>query len=313
MLVKTTCCRYLQNHPKLLFDLLFEKITTTLQPESTVSVESIDVSCTDSTVQLNTEPGVITCTVNATSFSMMNVTYKNKIGQTPTIVALIHGDGNIADLSNTDLIEVTFTPFTVTISIFNVSCTHEGYYGVIVDSGNDLTGKSEGRLATIDKPSGSIDIKLHPEQIIGFTTQRIYNAHTCSGQIGNPAGKIEVEILLDGAINFQTVDPSYSSSTNDTDNCMVRQVFKYLIAFTSGMYNATIRCKITNNEFPSVPPIYSTNETLALIPQDFCNINYNGTNDYPNPSDPCNRYVKCEENIPNGLACASGVCFNPEV
>lgn len=120
-----------------------------------------------------------------------------------------------------------------------------------------------------DKPSGSIDIKLNPEQIIGFTTQRTYNAHTCSGQIGNPAGKIEVEILLDGAINFQTVDPSYSSSTNDTDNCMVRQVFKYLIAFTSGMYNATIRCKITNNEFPSVSPIYSTNETLALIPRKY--------------------------------------------
>ncbi|XP_076095688.1 uncharacterized protein LOC143066762 [Mytilus galloprovincialis] len=57
------------------------EITTTLQPESTVPVESIDVSCTDSTVQLNTGPGVITCTVNAISFSMMNVTYKNKIRQ----------------------------------------------------------------------------------------------------------------------------------------------------------------------------------------------------------------------------------------
>lgn len=76
-----------------------------------------------------------------------------------------------------------------------------------------------------EKPSGSIDIKLHPEQIIGFTTQRAYNVHTCSGKKGNPAGKIEVEILLDGDTNFQSVDPNYSSSTNDTDNCMVRQVF----------------------------------------------------------------------------------------
>lgn len=84
---------------------------------------------------------------------MMNVTYKNKIGQTSTIVALIHGGGNIADLSNTDLIEVTFTPFIVTLSVSNVSYTHEGYYGVIVDSVNDLTGKSEGRLATIGKLS----------------------------------------------------------------------------------------------------------------------------------------------------------------
>lgn len=120
-----------------------------------------------------------------------------------------------------------------------------------------------------EKPSGTMDIKLHPEQIIDFTTLRTYNVHTCSGQIGNPAGKIEVEILLDGATNFQTVDPSFSSSTNDTDNCMVRQVFKYLIAFTSGMYNATIRCKITNNEFPSVPSIYSSNETLALVPRKY--------------------------------------------
>lgn len=57
---------------------------------------------------------------------------------------------------------------------------------------------------------------------------------------------------------------------------------------------------------------YLNNYVLLLFTGDFCIINSNGTKNYPNPSDPCNRYVSCEEDIPYGKACASGECFNPE-
>ncbi|CAG2239310.1 unnamed protein product [Mytilus edulis] len=288
------------------------EITTASTPETTVPVPSIDVSCSESTVLINTGPGVIVCSFNATSFAMMNVTFRTSLGLNPTIIAVIQGNGNVESTNNTDIYVVTYSSFTVTISVLNVTCAHEGYFGVIIDSGSDLKGKSEGKLTTLALPIGPLDIILHPDQIVDIPSPRTYNLHTCSGQVGSPVGEIEVEILFDGSNDFQTFVPSHTALTPNTENCMVTQVFQFFIAYTSSMYNATIRCKLTNKEFPDVPAIYSKNETLALVPYDFCNINYNGTNSYPNPLDPCNKYVNCNEKIPYGKACPLGTCFNPD-
>ncbi|XP_071163007.1 serine-rich adhesin for platelets-like isoform X2 [Mytilus edulis] len=288
------------------------EITTASTPETTVPVPSIDVSCSESTVLINTGPGVIVCSFNATSFAMMNVTFRTSLGLNPTIIAVIQGNGNVESTNNTDIYVVTYSSFTVTISVLNVTCAHEGYFGVIIDSGSDLKGKSEGKLTTLALPIGPLDIILHPDQIVDIPSPRTYNLHTCSGQVGSPVGEIEVEILFDGSNDFQTFVPSHTALTPNTENCMVTQVFKFFIAYTSSMYNATIRCKLTNKEFPDVPAIYSKNETLALVPYDFCNINYNGTNSYPNPLDPCNKYMNCIEKIPYGKACPLGTCFNPD-
>lgn len=117
--------------------------------------------------------------------------------------------------------------------------------------------------------SGPVDFVMNYDQVIGLP--RTFNMHTCSGQVGNPLGKIEVEILLDGANDFQTLrlDQSHISSIYTTTNCIVTEVFQYTIVYTSSMYNATIRCKMTNEEFQTVPAIYSKYETLAPVPSKY--------------------------------------------
>lgn len=111
-----------------------------------------------------------------------------------------------------------------------------------------------------------MDFKLHPEQIAGLNNIRSGNVHSCKGDVGNPGGKIDIEILLDGAKSFQTLEPSFKSITDNVEYCTVVRDFKFWIAFTAAMNNATIRCRITNDEFPSDLPLYSNEKTIALVP-----------------------------------------------
>ncbi|XP_052105716.1 serine-rich adhesin for platelets-like isoform X2 [Mytilus californianus] len=287
-------------------------ITTTAKPETTVPVPSIDVSCTDSSVLLNSGPTDIVCVVNTTSFSMINVTFTKSSGVDPSLISRIEGDGRVIYTNFSDHIVVQYISSTVTITIQNVSCPYEGFYGVAVDSGNGLTGRKEGELSVTAKPSGPLDFKLHPEQIAGLNTVRSTKLHSCTGGVGNPGGKIGVEILLDGDDNFQTYEPSFKSITDTHENCTITREFKFWIAFTAAMNNATIKCKITNDKYQTDPPINSKNETLALVPHDFCNRNYNGTNRYHHPTD-CNRYVTCVEKVGYVQACKQSLCFDPTI
>lgn len=66
------------------------------------------------------------CSVNATTFSRMNVTYRTSPGLDPTLIAVIQSDGNVEDMNKTDLIEVTYTSFSVSIAVLNVSCAYQG-------------------------------------------------------------------------------------------------------------------------------------------------------------------------------------------
>lgn len=110
-----------------------------------------------------------------------------------------------------------------------------------------------------------MQINLHPEQISSLGTIRSNNLHSCAGDIGNPGGKIGVELLLDGHVNFEMLDPGFTSITDNAVNCTVFREFRFWINFTTEMNNAAIRCKLTNDEFPADPPIYSQNKTLAIV------------------------------------------------
>lgn len=83
--------------------------------------------------------------------------------------------------------------------------------------------------------------------------------------IGKPAGKIEVEIQLEGEGTFELISPGFTKVNDSTDNCMVSREYKFWLPFTSGMYNASVRCKVTKDQFPTDPPIYSNTEKLSLI------------------------------------------------
>lgn len=58
----------------------------------------------------------------------------------------IESDGSVRDTNTSDNIVIAYASSTVTITINNVQCPYEGFYGVSVDGGNGWTGRAEGRL-----------------------------------------------------------------------------------------------------------------------------------------------------------------------
>lgn len=106
---------------------------------------------------------------------------------------------------------------------------------------------------------------LNPDQIVDLSPLRLDKLHTCTSNIGKPAGMIEVEIQLEGDDEFRVINPAHTKFKESTDGCMVSGELTFGLSFTSEMYNATVRCKVTNNQFPADPPIYSNTEKLLLV------------------------------------------------
>lgn len=106
---------------------------------------------------------------------------------------------------------------------------------------------------------------VHPDQIVGLTSPRTSNLHTCTGVIGNLTGEIKVEIQLEGNDDYQKISPSYITKTETTENCEIIRVLKFWIGFSVAMFNATIRCKATNGLHPDDAPKYSNHEMLSLV------------------------------------------------
>ncbi|VDI30222.1 Hypothetical predicted protein [Mytilus galloprovincialis] len=240
-------------------------ISTTDKHDATATVPFPAVFCTDAPSLLDFGPIQIVCVITTTSFSMINVTFKESYGADSLLISRIKSDGSIINTITNDNIVISYALSIVTIAIYNVSCPYNGFYMVSVDSENNLTGRAEWQLSVKAKPSGAVQINLHPEQITILGTIRSNNLHSCAGDIGNPGGKIGVELLLDGHLNFEMLDPSFTSITDNALNCTVFREFRFWINFTTEMNNAAIRCKLTNDEFHADPPIYSQNKTLAIV------------------------------------------------
>ncbi|CAC5391881.1 unnamed protein product [Mytilus coruscus] len=157
----------------------------------------------------------------------------------------------------------------------------------------------------------AVNMTVHADQIVGLTSARTSNLHTCTGYIGNLTGDIMVEIQLERNDNYQTIIPSYKTETDTSENCKIIRILKFWIGFTVAMYNATIKCKATNGLKPDDSPMYSNHEMLSLVSSDFCNQNFNGTNRYNHPTN-CKRFVTCEEKETYVHACPSRLCFSLE-
>ncbi|CAG2222206.1 unnamed protein product [Mytilus edulis] len=159
----------------------------------------------------------------------------------------------------------------------------------------------------------AVNMRVHADQIVGLTSPRISNLHTCTGNIGNRSEKIEVEMRLAGHSNYEIKDPMYTTKTEATVNCKLIRVIKFWINFTTEMHNATIRCKLTNDLNPDVSPAYSKPEMLFLVSDDFCYQDYNFTtsNKYHHPTT-CHRFVTCVRNHTYVNECPSNLCFSVE-
>ncbi|VDI00996.1 Hypothetical predicted protein [Mytilus galloprovincialis] len=159
----------------------------------------------------------------------------------------------------------------------------------------------------------TVNMTVHADQIVGLTSRRISNLHTCTGNIGHHSENIEVEMRLAGASNYRTIDPEYTTKTEATVDCTLIRVIKFWINFTTVMHNATIRCKLTNDLNPDVSPAYSKPEMLFLVSDDYCYQDYNftKTNKYHHPTT-CHRFVTCVGNEPYVNVCPSSLCFSVE-
>lgn len=105
------------------------------------------VFCTDAPSLLDFGPIQIVCVVTTTSFSMINVTFKESYGADSLLISRIKSDGSIIDTITNDNIVISYALSIVTIAIYNVSCPYNGFYGVSVDSVNNLTGRAEWQLS----------------------------------------------------------------------------------------------------------------------------------------------------------------------
>lgn len=82
---------------------------------------------------------------------MMDVTFKKSSGADPLLISRIESDGNVIDTNTNDDFVISYALSIVTITIYNVSCPYDGLYGVAVDSGNNLTGRADGKLTVTSK------------------------------------------------------------------------------------------------------------------------------------------------------------------
>lgn len=109
---------------------------------------------------------------------------------------------------------------------------------------------------------------MHPDQVAGLEDYRSWLLHSCTGDVGLPAGDLSIEIKKESDIDFSplTVDVV---ETNDvqSDFCTDRKEIKFGVNFTTNMNNALIRCLVKNGHFVNYSMQYSNTEMVSLIPR----------------------------------------------
>lgn len=120
------------------------------------------------------------------------------------------------------------------------------------------------------KPNGDVTLKLHPDQFTDLETgYRSWLRHSCTANIGSPAGSIDIEIRKLGDHQFRSLNVTIHDETDETISCSIERKVDFGISFTSDMDKAVIRCSIKHELFPDDPVIYSNNETVSLLQSKF--------------------------------------------
>lgn len=288
------------------------KSTTDIITTASPIEQSKYISCNDTSSLIYSGPVQIACSLNETTFSSINITFRMTGSSDDIPIADIQENGEVIYLNALNNITIRLESEILTITVQNASCSNDGTFILVLNTEGESKPPSSGRITILTKPTGTPILQLDPDQIEGLTTIRYDRLHSCNASVGKEAGEIKVEILLEGEENFQSLIPEYMATPLDTTtNCMITRTLHFWVAFTAAMYNASVRCRVTNDKFPTDPAIYSIPEQLLLIPNDFCNINYNGTRNYHHPT-VCNRFVNCNDKVVYGKNCYSeNLCFNP--
>ncbi|VDI58787.1 Hypothetical predicted protein [Mytilus galloprovincialis] len=216
------------------------------------------------------EKAIIRCKVMNTFFQDSSAFYSNN-----ETILLISGDAcKDNTVSQSHRVHPTNCHYYIECQNkvpYGRACQYDHCFGIytveVCSNCNDVTcpATNDSCANAITLQKKTVNMTVHADQIVGLTSPRISNLHTCTGNVGNPPENIEVEIRLAGNSNYQTIFPSYTTKTDSTVNCEITRVLKFWIGFTTAMYNATIRCKLTNDLNPDDSPAYSNPEMLYLV------------------------------------------------
>lgn len=106
----------------------------------------LDIGCNDSTAALHSGPVDISCILNETTFTMINVTFKSSATSNLVLKATINNNRNVTYMIPDDNFSIRFETDVLTISIKNATCTADGTYGISVDFNNVVKEEANGKL-----------------------------------------------------------------------------------------------------------------------------------------------------------------------
>ncbi|XP_062602631.1 uncharacterized protein LOC134264347 [Saccostrea cucullata] len=153
-------------------------------------------------------------------------------------------------------------------------------------------------------------LRFHPNLIEGENLR----SHACTGEVGHPPGKLEIEIKRPGDTEFSTYHPAGQERiySEVVGNCSSIQTLDFSIDLSSDSWNnVTARCIALNAvalNSTEIPPS-SKEYTISSLAADFCS---NKTSTYfeHHPMG-CPFYVWCITGKPYGMECSTkSLCIN---
>ncbi|XP_056005953.1 mucin-22-like isoform X3 [Ostrea edulis] len=275
-----------------------ELATTTIPPSTTPALLCPLQSCTsDSAYEGDTAR--LSCSMNM-SVSYTQITVAKK-GQALLMVypngTTVFSISEYADKYNWTL--GSSSVFTIK----NTSCSDRSEYTFTVEA-------DDGRTCS-EKPSFDLKVKpTTPTLTIDYRWEVGKNQmiHTCSGDVGNPAGTLSLEIKNGTSGNYT----SYTSLRDDEfheENCSNTLYVKFSIDFTStNLQGHYIRCVADNSHTLQSSDTSPASDAVMInpLPANPCLVD--GHHPYPGE---CSRFLHCANNITNFDQCQATLCFHP--
>ncbi|XP_056006656.1 serine-rich adhesin for platelets-like [Ostrea edulis] len=279
-----------------------ELATTTIPPSTTPALLCPLQSCTsDSAYEGDT--GRLSCSMNmSASYTQITVAKKGQ-----ALLVVYPNSTTVFSISEyADKYTWTLGSSSV-FTIKNTACLDRSEYTFTVEA-------DDGRTCS-EKPSFDLKVKpTTPTLTIDYRWEvgKNQKIHTCSGDVGNPAGTLSLEIKNGTSGNYT----SYTSLRNDEskfheDNCSNTLNANFSIDFTStDLQGHYIRCVADNSQTlqSSDTPPASDAVMINPLPANPCLV----SGFYPYPGE-CSRYLHCDNTNPNVGQCRGTLCFRPDI
>ncbi|XP_071163004.1 uncharacterized protein [Mytilus edulis] len=285
-------------------------LTTTPVPDRITFGYSIDISCMDVSVLINSGAAVMICSLNDTAtFTSMNVTYTKKGDPNVQQIAMIGSSNNIDMFAMQDSVIISIFNNIINVTMLNPSCENEGTFGIVTNINNE-TVEHKGTFTVQYLPEKPV-LKLSADQVIDLGFYRHTSFHTCTGIIGNPTRELILEIVYANTTEYTEIPDSILKDlkrNKTTPQCQNYEQIQFWLLFSSEMQDSKIRCRPSGN----VNNDTIAEEHLFLIPRDICACGDAGS--YRGHPGSCHVQILCLAAgtimYPWGRACLENQCRN---